>query len=57
VYRTAIGSAFEPGNPDGSRAIELMSQRGMFKQMPPLATEQIDRAAIANLRVWVQELK
>jgi hypothetical protein len=57
VYRTAIGSAFEPGNPDGSRAIELMSRRGMFKQMPPLATEQVDSAAVANLRLWVQELQ
>ena len=57
VYRTAMGSAFEPGNPDGSKAIELVSGRGLFKQMPPLATEHVDTEAVANLRAWVAGLR
>ena len=57
VYRTSIGSAFEPGNAEGSKAIDLMSERGLFKQMPPLATEHMDIAALANLRVWVAGLR
>jgi hypothetical protein len=57
VYRTTIGSAFLPGNPDGSKAIDLMSDRGLFKQMPPLATEHVDTEAVANLRVWVAGLR
>jgi hypothetical protein len=56
VYRTAVGAAFAPGNPNGSKAIELISDRGMFKQMPPLATERVDTEAVANLRAWVQAL-
>ena len=57
VYRTAMGSAFEPGNPDGSKAIDLVSDRGLFKQMPPLATEHVDTEAVANLRLWVAGLR
>lgn len=57
VYRTSLGSAFEPGNPDGSKAIDLMSDRGLFKQMPPLATEHVDSKAVANLRAWVAGLR
>jgi hypothetical protein len=57
VYRTTVGSAFKPGNPDGSKAIDLISDRGMFKQMPPLATEQVDTEAVANLRAWVAGLR
>lgn len=57
TYRTALGSAFKPGDPDGSRAIKLMSGRGMFKQMPPLATEHVDSVGLAQLRSWVQALR
>ena len=56
TYRTAVGSAFKPGNPGGSKAIDLVSDRGLFKQMPPLATEHVDALAVANLRAWVQAL-
>jgi len=57
VYRTSLGSAFAPGDPNGSRAIELVSHRGLFKQMPPLATDQVDATGVANLRAWVEGLR
>ena len=56
TYRTAIGSAIKRGDPDGSKLIELISKRGFLKQMPPLATEQVDEAAVAQLRQWVSGL-
>jgi hypothetical protein len=56
TYRTVVGHAVEPGDPDGSRLYELVSSRGMFRQMPPLATEKVDSTAIANIRVWIEGL-
>jgi len=46
----------EPGDPDGSRLYELVSSRGMFRQMPPLATEKVDSTATANIRAWIEGL-
>ncbi|HEU0036227.1 MAG TPA: hypothetical protein VFQ53_36690 [Kofleriaceae bacterium] len=57
VYRTAIGEVIEPGHPDDSAVIRLMSRRGLVRQMPPLATEQIDDAAVAQLRRWITNLE
>ena len=56
TYRTVVGDAAKQGDPDGSRLFELVSSRGMFQQMPPLATQQVDTAAVANLRVWIEGL-
>ena len=56
TYRTVIGDGVKPGDPDGSRLYELMSSRGLFRQMPPLATERVDANAVANLRVWIEGL-
>jgi len=56
TYRTVVGQAVEPGDPDGSRLYELVSSRGMFRQMPPLATEKVDATATANLRAWIEGL-
>ena len=56
TYRTVVGHAVERGDPDGSRLYELVSSRGMFRQMPPLATEQVDSTAVANLRLWIEGL-
>jgi len=56
TYRTVVGHAVKPGDPDGSRLYELVSSRGMFRQMPPLATEQVDSAATANIRAWIEGL-
>jgi hypothetical protein len=56
TYRTVIGDGVKPGDPDGSRLYELVSSRGLFRQMPPLATEHVDATAVANLRVWIEGL-
>jgi hypothetical protein len=56
TYRTVIGDGVKRGDPDGSRLYELVGSRGLFRQMPPLATEQVDTAAVANLRVWIEGL-
>jgi hypothetical protein len=56
TYRTVVGHAVKPGDPDDSRLYELVSSRGMFRQMPPLATEKVDSSATANLRAWIEGL-
>ncbi len=56
AYRSGRGVAFEPGDPDGSRMIELMSDRGFLKQMPPLGTEKVDARGLATVRQWLAGL-
>jgi hypothetical protein len=56
TYRTVVGHAVKPGEPDDSRLYDLVSSRGMFRQMPPLATEKVDANAVANIRVWIEGL-
>jgi hypothetical protein len=56
TYRTAVGEAVKPGDPDASKLFKLLRSRGMFRQMPPLATEKVDSAAVANLRLWIEGL-
>jgi uncharacterized membrane protein len=53
TYQSGHGVAFEPGEPDGSRLLELMSERGFLRQMPPLGTENVDQKALANMRQWI----
>jgi hypothetical protein len=56
TYRTATDVCIEPGHPNESKLIELVSQRGRFNQMPPLASEVVDTAAVALLRRWIEEM-
>jgi hypothetical protein len=56
TYRSAIDSVIKPGRPGKSRLIELVSKRGFGAQMPPLATERVDHAAVTLLSQWIQEL-
>lgn len=57
VARTAIGSLIIPGDPDGSPLVRRMNHRRQWViGMPPLATEHIDSATIAAVRIWIQEL-
>jgi hypothetical protein len=56
TYRTVVGQAVKPGDPDGSRLFELVSARGFFRQMPPFATEKVDSSAVANIRAWIEGL-
>jgi uncharacterized membrane protein len=56
TYRSGRGVAFEPGDPEGSRMIELMSNRGFLKQMPPLGTEHVDARGLGVVRQWIAGL-
>lgn len=53
-YRSGRGVAFEPGRPDDSRMIELMSDRGFLRQMPPLGTERTDPRGLGAVRSWIE---
>ncbi len=55
-YLAGRGLAFEPGDPDHSRMIELMSSRGFLVQMPPLGTEVVDEEAVTRMRRWITEM-
>lgn len=56
TYQSGRGFAFEPGEPDRSRMIELMSDRGFLRQMPPLGTEHVDQKGLASVREWIAGL-
>jgi hypothetical protein len=56
TYRTVVGKAIKPGNPDDSKVVELVSHRGFLRQMPPLATEEVDATAVALVRRWITEM-
>ncbi len=56
TYRTAKEVGFNPGRPDDSRLLELMARRSRFKQMPPLASELVDSAAVTLLRRWIEAM-
>jgi hypothetical protein len=53
TYRSGRGTAFEPGRPDDSRMVELMSSRGFLRQMPPLGTERTDPRGLGAVRHWI----
>lgn len=61
TYETIVGSVVEPGDPEASKLIELVSQRsegGMGRdQMPPLASERVDEDGLALLKEWVLGLR
>jgi mono/diheme cytochrome c family protein len=42
-----------PGDPDDSRLIALVSRRGGFLHMPPLASRRVDPDGVRELRAWV----
>jgi len=37
--------------------IELMSNRGFLRQMPPLGTERVDARGLAVVRQWLAGLR
>jgi hypothetical protein len=57
TYQSGRGLAFEPGRPDTSRMIELMSDRGFLRQMPPLGTELVDQRGLDAVRSWIATLR
>jgi uncharacterized membrane protein len=56
TYQSGRGTAFEPGAPDQSRMLDLVSQRGFLRQMPPLGTETVDERGVAAVRAWIAAL-
>lgn len=60
TYETVVGSAVEPGDPEGSELFERVSRRSEGEigtdQMPPLASERVDDDAVALLRKWISEI-
>lgn len=56
TYATAVGGVVRPGRPDDSALLKLVTRRGASMQMPPLATEIVDDAAVALLRQWIERL-
>jgi uncharacterized membrane protein len=57
TYRSGRGLAFEPGAPDDSRMLELMSTRGLLPQMPPLGSERVDARGVSLVRSWIASLR
>jgi hypothetical protein len=56
TYRTVVGHAVQRGAPDDSKLYRLITSRGFFRQMPPLATEKVDADAAATIRAWIEGL-
>jgi cytochrome c553 len=54
TYRTATADVIEPGHPNDSSLLDLVSERSRFTQMPPLASELVDTDAVALLRRWIE---
>lgn len=57
AYRTAVGQVIEPGDPSGSKLVQLMAKRSRgLGQMPPLGTERVDDQGLGVVREWIQSL-
>jgi hypothetical protein len=56
VYRTAVGNVIQPGSPEHSHLVHLVSGRAGTR-MPPLGTEVVDSAAVVLLERWIQALR
>jgi hypothetical protein len=58
TYRTAVGEAIEPGDPDGSEVVKRMDGRRRFPpSMPPLASERTDDQGVKVVRAWIRGLQ
>lgn len=61
TYETVVGSAVEPGDPEGSDLFERVSRRSEGEigtdQMPPLASERVDAEGVALLRQWISRIE
>jgi hypothetical protein len=45
----------KPGDPALSSILHRMTRRTRASQMPPIGTVQVDEAAVALMRAWIQE--
>jgi hypothetical protein len=51
-----VSARVEPGRPESSAILARMEARMSVRQMPPLATEEVDDAGIQRITRWVAEL-
>jgi cytochrome c553 len=56
AYSSAVSQVIEPGIPQASLLIHLVSRRGAGLHMPPLASEQVDAQGVELLRAWIEQL-
>ncbi len=57
TYRSAVGNVIQAGDASRSRLLDLVSSRGRGRQMPPLATEEVDQRAVRLLRDWIDAMR
>lgn len=59
TYRSAIGTAVEPGEPGRSGVVDHMSTRGLFfpLRMPPIGSEVVDHRGVEVVRRWIAGLR
>jgi len=56
TFKIQDAAVIAPASPERSVLLQRMSRRGPG-QMPPLATSEIDRAAVQLLDEWIKQLK
>ncbi|WP_242342950.1 hypothetical protein [Anaeromyxobacter terrae] len=57
TYRSAVGNVIQPGDASRSRLLDLVAHRARGRQMPPLATEEVDEHAVRLLREWIDDMR
>lgn len=66
-YRSSVGAALTetgedlarrvaPGDPGASGLLQRMTLRGERRAMPPIASERVDEAGVAQVRAWIESL-
>lgn len=56
TFEVADAKLIAPGDPERSVLYRRVARRGPG-QMPPLATSEIDRAAVQLLHDWIKQMK
>ena len=49
-------AALSPDRPSRSRVLQAMKRRGLFGQMPPLASERVDQVGVDAVRSFIEAL-
>lgn len=57
TYRSAVGTAVIPGDPEGSDMIVRARGRDPWWGMPALGTERVDEDGVATLARWIRGLR
>jgi hypothetical protein len=53
TYASAVGTVIQPGQPEQSEVMHLVSTRRGGLWMPPLGSERVDDEHVALLRAWI----